>query len=82
MTFNDRRALDLLLGRITALEARITELNAVLADPGLYRATPHGSATQRRRSRWPKTNWRQPKSSGNGWGCCGKKSKGSSLGLK
>jgi len=40
MTFNDRRALDLLLGRITTLEARITELNAVLADPDLYRRDP------------------------------------------
>ncbi len=40
VTFNDRRALDLLLGRITALEARITELNAVLADPELYRRDP------------------------------------------
>ena len=40
VTFNDRRALDLLPGRITALEARITELNAVLADPDLYRRDP------------------------------------------
>src|SRR5205807_5770325 len=32
MNFNDRRALDLLPARIAALEARITELNAVLAD--------------------------------------------------
>jgi ABC transport system ATP-binding/permease protein len=40
VTSNDRRALDLLLGRITALEARITELNAVLADPELYRRDP------------------------------------------
>ena len=40
VTSNDRRALDLLLGRITALEARITELNAVLAEPELYRRDP------------------------------------------
>jgi len=40
MTFNDRRALDLLPARIAALEARITELNAVLADSDLYRRDP------------------------------------------
>src|SRR3984893_3005233 len=40
MNFNDRRALDLLPARIAALEARITELNAVLADPDLYRRDP------------------------------------------
>ncbi len=40
MNFNDRRALDLLPARIAALETRITELNAVLADPDLYRRDP------------------------------------------
>ena len=40
MTFNDRRALDLLPVRTAALEARITELNAVFADPDLYRRDP------------------------------------------
>jgi ABC transport system ATP-binding/permease protein len=40
MNFNDRRALDLLPARIAGLEARITELNAVLADPDLYRRDP------------------------------------------
>jgi ABC transport system ATP-binding/permease protein len=40
MNFNDRRALDLLPARIAALEARITELNAALADPDLYRRDP------------------------------------------
>jgi ATP-binding cassette subfamily F protein uup len=37
MSFNERRALDLLPARIAALEARITELNTVLADLDLYR---------------------------------------------
>ena len=40
MTFNDRRALDLLPARIAALEARIAELNAVLSDPDLYQRNP------------------------------------------
>ncbi|MGA7863331.1 MAG: ATP-binding cassette domain-containing protein, partial [Stellaceae bacterium] len=40
MNFNDRRALDLLPARIGALEARITELNAALADADLYRRNP------------------------------------------
>ena len=40
MNFNDRRALDLLPARIAALEAQITELNAVLADPDLYARDP------------------------------------------
>src|SRR5580704_1446878 len=40
MNFNGRRALDLLPARIAALEARITELNAVLADPDLYPRDP------------------------------------------
>jgi hypothetical protein len=40
MNFNDRRALDLAPARIAALEARITEMNAVLADLDLYRREP------------------------------------------
>src|ERR1700749_3223515 len=40
MNFNDRRALDLLPARIAAFEARITELNAILADPDLYKRDP------------------------------------------
>ena len=40
MTFNDRRALDLLPARIAALEARIAELNGVLSDPDLYQRNP------------------------------------------
>jgi ATP-binding cassette subfamily F protein uup len=40
MTFNDRRALDMLPARIAALEAQIAELNAVLADPDLYARDP------------------------------------------
>src|ERR1700730_1121841 len=41
-------------------------------------AIPHDSATQQTRSRLHATNWRQPRISGCGWRCCGKKSKGSS----
>jgi ATP-binding cassette subfamily F protein uup len=40
MTFNDRRALDMLPARIAALEAQIAELNAVLADLDLYARNP------------------------------------------
>ena len=40
MTFKDLQALDLLPARIMALEAQITELNAVLADPDLYGRDP------------------------------------------
>ena len=40
MNFNDRRALDILPARIAALETRIAELNAVLADPDLYARDP------------------------------------------
>ena len=40
MNFSDRRALDLLPARIAALEVRIIELNAVLADLDLYRRDP------------------------------------------
>jgi ATP-binding cassette subfamily F protein uup len=40
MTFNDRRALDLLPARIAALEARIAELNAALSDSDLYQRNP------------------------------------------
>jgi ATP-binding cassette subfamily F protein uup len=40
MNFNDRRELDLLPARIAALEAEITMLNAVLADPDLYARDP------------------------------------------
>jgi ABC transport system ATP-binding/permease protein len=48
MTFNDRRALDLLPARIAALETRITGLNAELADTNLYRRDParFGTATE------------------------------------
>ena len=57
MSFNERRALDLLPARIAALEARITELNTVLADLDLYRRDPHDSVTQQTRSRLHATNW-------------------------
>jgi ATP-binding cassette subfamily F protein uup len=40
MSFNDRRMLDVLPGQIAALEAQITRLNAVLADPDLYARDP------------------------------------------
>jgi ATP-binding cassette subfamily F protein uup len=40
MNFNDRRSLEMLPGRIAALETRIGELNAVLADPDLYARDP------------------------------------------
>src|SRR5215208_6087600 len=40
LTFNDRRALDILPARIAALEAQIAELNTVLADPDLYARDP------------------------------------------
>jgi len=40
MNFNDGRTLDMLPGRIAALEAQITRLNAVLADPDLYARDP------------------------------------------
>src|ERR1700732_4281294 len=41
-------------------------------------AIPHDSATKQTRLRLHATNWRQPRISGCGWRCCGKKSKGSS----
>ena len=40
MSYNDRRALELLPERIAALTARIETLNAVLADPDLYARDP------------------------------------------
>src|SRR5205823_290381 len=40
MNFNDRRMLDVLPGRIAALEGQIARLNAVLADPDLYARDP------------------------------------------
>jgi ATP-binding cassette subfamily F protein uup len=40
MNFNDRRTLDMLPDQIAALEAQITRLNAVLADPDLYARDP------------------------------------------
>jgi ABC transport system ATP-binding/permease protein len=40
MNFNNRRMLDMLPGRIAALEAHFTRLNAVLADPDLYARDP------------------------------------------
>ena len=48
MNFNDRRALDMLPARIAALETRIAELNAILADRDLYArdAARFGVATQ------------------------------------
>ena len=36
LSFNDQRALERLPDRITALQARVAELSAALADPGLY----------------------------------------------
>jgi ABC transport system ATP-binding/permease protein len=48
MNFNDRRSLDMLPDQIAALEAQITGLNAVLADPDLYARDParFGAATE------------------------------------
>jgi ATP-binding cassette subfamily F protein uup len=40
MNFNDLRVLDMLPGRIGALETQIAELSAVLADPDLYARDP------------------------------------------
>ncbi len=40
MSYNDRRALELLPERIAALTARIETLNAALADPDLYARDP------------------------------------------
>ena len=65
MTYNDRRALELLPARIAALEARIDELNAALADPDLYARDPgRFTATRRRRSPLHATNWAPPRNSG------------------
>jgi ABC transport system ATP-binding/permease protein len=48
MTFNDRRALEMLPARIAALQTQIAELNAIVADPDLYARDPgrFGAATQ------------------------------------
>ena len=43
MSYNDRRALELLPERIASLTARIETLNAALADPDLYARDPAGS---------------------------------------
>lgn len=40
MSFNDRRALEMLSARIAALQTQIAGLNAVLADPDLYARDP------------------------------------------
>jgi ATP-binding cassette subfamily F protein uup len=40
MSFNDRRALEMLPARIAALQTQITRLNATLADPDLYARDP------------------------------------------
>ena len=40
MTFNDRRALEMLPDRIAALQALVATLNGELADPDLYRLDP------------------------------------------
>jgi ABC transporter C-terminal domain/ABC transporter len=40
MSFNDRRALEMLPARITALQTQIAGLNAVVADPDLYARDP------------------------------------------
>jgi ABC transport system ATP-binding/permease protein len=42
LNFNDQRALELLPARIAALETRIAELNAILADLDLYARDPAG----------------------------------------
>jgi ABC transport system ATP-binding/permease protein len=48
MSFNDRRALEMLSARIAALQTQIAGLNAVLADPDLYARDPgrFGATTQ------------------------------------
>jgi ABC transport system ATP-binding/permease protein len=40
MSFNDRRALEMLPARIAVLQTQIAELNAVVADPDLYARDP------------------------------------------
>jgi ATP-binding cassette subfamily F protein uup len=40
MSYNDRRALELLPERIASLQERIGALNAALADPDLYTRDP------------------------------------------
>jgi len=40
LSFNDRRALEMLPARIASLHTQITDLNAVLADPDLYARDP------------------------------------------
>ena len=40
ISFNDRRALEMLPARIAELQTQITGLNAVLADPDLYARDP------------------------------------------
>ena len=40
MTYNDRRALEMLSERIASLQTRLEALNAVLADPDLYARDP------------------------------------------
>jgi ATP-binding cassette subfamily F protein uup len=40
LSYNDRRALEMLPARIASLQARIGALNALLADPGLYLRDP------------------------------------------
>ena len=48
MSFNERRALETLPVQIAALETRIAELNAILANPDLYARDPgqFGAMTQ------------------------------------
>ena len=48
MSFNDRRALEMLSARIAELQTQIAGLNAVLADPDLYARDPgrFGATTQ------------------------------------
>jgi ATP-binding cassette subfamily F protein uup len=40
ISFNDRRALEMLPARIAELQTQITGLNVVLADPDLYARDP------------------------------------------
>jgi ABC transport system ATP-binding/permease protein len=78
MNFSDRRALDLLPARIAALEARITELNAVLADLDLYRRDPARFSDTTNALAVTRDELAAAEDQWLGWKCCGKISKGSS----